>query len=207
MPLALPQWHATRVSWSQTWTSGWQLAPGTFPQLCQRFRLPALQYHHPCWSERKHLLFNQPLTAWTDSMALFQGLSGSMPRATWVYGAVATHRQLQVTHTDIAATARDVTQTQCLKTDTDKQLNFRFFLSSCQFHFTDSRPRVPHPHFCFQTSFSDSLYYRHPISACSTNHLQHRNNPPHLSKASLQSEWYLLEQLKNKNLSYCQHKV
>lgn len=184
MPLALPQWHATRISWAQTWMSGWQLAPEKFPQLYQRFHPQALRYHHPCWSERKHLLFNQPLTAWTDRMALFQGLSMSTPSPPQVYGAAATHRWIQTTHIEAAATARDVTQDTVSENRYRQQLNFRFFLSSCQFHFTDGRAGFPHPR--FQTSFPYSLYYRYPTSACSTN------NPPHLSRASLQSEWYLL---------------
>lgn len=145
MPLALPQWHATRISWAQTWMSGWQLAPEKFPQLYQRFHPQALRYHHPCWSERKHLLFNQPLTAWTDRMALFQGLSMSTPSPPQVYGAAATHRWIQTTHIEAAATARDVTQDTVSENRYRQQLNFRFFLSSCQFHFTDGRAGFPHP--------------------------------------------------------------
>lgn len=177
---------STGISWPQTWRSCWQLALGTFPPPCPRSHPRALRCHHPCWSERKHLLSNQPLAAGADSMALLQGLSVSLPRAAQVYGAVATHRQIQVTHT--GTTARDVTQHTVSENTHRHQLNVRFFLCSCQFHFTDSRAGFPHPHFCFQTSFSGSLYYRHPISACSTNYIQPCNNPPHLSKASLQSE-------------------
>lgn len=175
MPFVLPQQQATRISWSQTWMSGWQLAPERFPQLCQRFHLPALLYHHPCWSERKHLLFNQPLTAWTDRVTLFQGLSVSMASAPQVYG---THRQ--IAHTDATATARDVTP-HTVSENRQSATKFQIFSSQLPIPFHWQQGWISTSPFLF----SDSLYYRHPISACNTNYIQHCNNPPHPSKASL----------------------